>query len=91
MALEKAIDTGFGVPAVYWRIVRVDVDLKARTIWVNLEGYASQEMREAGKEAMAQKPITLALPDGAQPEDYTRATIYAYAKTLPDFDGAADA
>ena len=91
MALSKSIDTDSGVAAVYWRIVRVDVDLKVRTIWFVIDGYVSHQAREAGREPVMQKPMTLPMPEDAEPESYTRATLYAYVKGLEAFAGAVDA
>lgn len=91
MALSKLIDADTGVPAVYWRIVRVDADLKVRAVWFVVDGYISQQAREAGREPIMQKPMTLPMPEDAEPESYTRATLYAYVKGLEAFAGAVDA
>ena len=91
MALIKSIDTAEGVPAVYWRIVRVDADVNARAIWFVLDGYVSREAREAGRSAVLEKPFTVEMPEEAEPESYTRASLYAYVKEREAFAGAVDA
>jgi len=91
MALSKSIDTQVGVDATYWRIVRVDVDLKARKVWFMLDGYVSQLARTEGKEPLRQLPLTVDIEEGVEPEDLGRAQLYAYAKTQELFDGAEDA
>ena len=91
MALTKSIDTQVGVEATYWRIVRVDVDLKIRKVWFMLDGYVSQLARTEGKEPLRQLPLTVDLEEGVEPEDLGRTQLYAYAKTQELFDGAEDA
>jgi hypothetical protein len=91
MALIKSIETVGGVPAVYWRIVRVDADVKARAIWFVLDGYVSQEARTTGLAAVLQKPFTVEIPEDTEPESFTRASLYGYAKGLEAFAGAVDA
>lgn len=102
MALSKAIDTDKGVPASYWRIVRVDFDVVERKVWFVLSGYVSAEVREADeRKFLTQQPFTLSLAEGVVHEDVGRAEMYAFARTAltadqqpgasPMFAGAVDA
>ena len=47
MAFEKSIDTNAGVPAVYWKIVRVKLDKKNNSYYVKIEGYATNSATNA--------------------------------------------
>lgn len=91
MALIKTVDTDSGVAAAYWRIVRMDVDLKARSVWFLLDGYVSQDARAADKAPVLERPVAMPLPHGMGPENLTRTALYTYAKGLEAFAGAVDA
>lgn len=38
MGIQKALTTAYGVPALHWKIVKVDVDTVSRCVHVKLEG-----------------------------------------------------
>jgi len=91
MALEKSIGTAIGVPATYWRVVRVRVDLgEPRTVRYELAGYASAETRRDGKQAMCEEEFGFALPDEVSVEELDRAMLYAHARQAEHFADAID-
>ena len=90
MALEKSIETSTGTTASYWRIVRIDIDMTIRQVWFLLGGYYNSAARQAGKDRLIDRPFTLAIPEGMEPEDMARSELYAYAKTSEEFAGAKD-
>ena len=88
MALEKTIETGFGVDAVYWNIFSVREDFKNKTNEVILCGYSSEENRLANKEAIANKIILL--QEDQYIADATREEIYTALKLREEFLEAED-
>lgn len=87
MALQKSIDTSFGVPAFYWRIVEAH-EIFGQCVHVKLFGYPDKARRDADKACLAAQTITLEGKDYKQ--DMTRESMYFALKGYPDFDGALD-
>lgn len=87
MALQKAIDTGFGVPAAYWRIVEAH-EIYGECVHIKLFGYPDKAKRDTNKAALAALTVTL---DGAEYKpEMTRAEMYAALRARDDFGGASD-
>lgn len=89
MALEKAIDTDYGLPATYWNIGAVQEDFRGKGTEVTFYGYASKEAREAGKQPLAAGKVQIAGDDYVAGAD--RARLYVIIKQRPEFAGAQDA
>jgi hypothetical protein len=89
MALIKAIDTDFGIPATYWNIGAVQEDFKGKGTEVTFYGYANKEAREAGKQPLSAGKFQIAGAEYSAGAD--RAALYAIIKQRPEFDGAEDA
>ena len=89
MALIKAIDTDYGIPASYWNIGAVQEDFKGKGTEVTFYGYASKEARDAGKQPLSAGKVQI---DG---DEYIagadRQALYAIIKLKPEFEGAEDA
>lgn len=97
MALSKAVATGFGVAAGYWRIASVTESYPQR-IDVIMGGYVSAEARLAGAQPIARKDYQFLTgvegepaPDLVYGADDDRAALYAKIKTLPEWAGSEDA
>jgi len=89
MALIKAIDTDYGIPASYWNIGAVHEDFKGQGTEVTFYGYASKEAREAGKQPLSAGKVQIAGAEYVAGAD--RQTLYSILKQRPEFDGAIDA
>lgn len=88
MALEIEKETDFGVPALYWRFGYYADNLRARSAVVTLHGYASPEARHAECEPLAIRQVEISGENYAPGLD--QSAVYAFVKSLPDFEGAID-
>ena len=88
MALQKSIDTDFGLPATYWNIGAVQEDFKGKSTEVTFYGYASQEARQAEKQPLSAGKVQIAGDEYVAGAD--RAALYAIIKQRPEFEGAED-
>ncbi len=91
MALSKAIDTGTGAQATYWRVTRMTFDVIAGSVWYVLAGYLTADARATGKDPLCEQPFTMLLPEGVAPERIGRTELYVDAKVREEFVGATDA
>lgn len=83
MAIQKAIDTPYGVPAGYWNIGAVQEDFKGKGTQVTLYGYLDAEKRNAGATPLASVQVQLT---GEQyVADANRAVLYGSILTLPEW------
>ena len=89
MALLKAIDTDYGIPASYWNIGAVQEDFKGKGTEVTFYGYASKEARDAGKQPLSAGKVQIAGSEYVAGAD--RSALYSIIKQRPEFDGAVDA
>lgn len=53
MALEKAINTPYGIDATYWRIVEITYNNFQKQARIVAFGYPSKTLRDAGKNHIA--------------------------------------
>lgn len=53
MALEKTINTPYGIDATYWRIVEITYNNFQRQARIVAFGYPSKSLRDAGKNHIA--------------------------------------
>ena len=88
MAIIKALDTEFGVPATYWNVGAYNEDFRDQTGSVSLYGYASAAARLSGKQPLASGQFQLS-GDEYEP-DMSRTALYALVKMKPEFEGAED-
>ena len=88
MALQKNIDTAFGIPAVYWRVVEAREVFVEGALHIKLFGYLTKEARDAGKACIADIHVTFE-GDKYKPS-MSREEVYGLLKTLPEFAGALD-
>jgi hypothetical protein len=89
MALEKSIDTDYGIPATYWNIGAIQEDFKGYGTEITFYGYASKEAREAGKQPLSAGKLQLSGNEYIAGAD--RKQLYAIIKQKPEFEGAVDA
>jgi len=88
----KSIGTAIGVPATYWRVLRVRVDLgEPSYVRYELAGYASAEARHDGKQPMCEEEFGFVLPEEVTVEELGRAMLYEHAKQAERFADAVDA
>jgi hypothetical protein len=88
MALNKSINTEYGIPATYWNIGAVQEDFKGQGTEVTFYGYASQEARQEGKQPLSAGKVQIAGEDYVADAD--RQALYAILKQKPEFEGATD-
>jgi hypothetical protein len=74
MALEKIIDTPYGVDAKYWRIMRREEMFDDREV-LYVGGYVSKAKRNNGAQPLMILPYTHTSAES------TRAVLYAWLKT----------
>lgn len=89
MALQKSIDTLFGISAAYWNIVETHEQYGAGVLHVKLFGYPSKKISDDAKACLAD--ITVSIAGEAYKPDMSRKEIYDYLKTLPELAGSIDA
>jgi hypothetical protein len=89
MALIKAIDTDYGIPASYWNIGAVQEDFKGKGTEVTFYGYASKDARQAGKQPLSAGKVQIGGDEYVAGAD--RQALYAIIKLKPEFEGAEDA
>ena len=89
MALIKAIDTEFGIPACYWNICNTQEDFRVGVIEVTFFGYASKEARLANKQPLSSGKTQITGNDYVAGAN--RIMLYKYIKTMTEFEGAEDA
>jgi hypothetical protein len=88
MALNKSINTEYGIPATYWNIGAVQEDFKGKGTEVTFYGYASQEARQEGKQPLSAGKFQIAGDEYVA--DANRPELYAILKLRPEFEGATD-
>jgi hypothetical protein len=89
MALIKAVDTDYGIPASYWNIGAVQEDFKGKGTEVTFYGYATKAAREAGAQPLSAGKVQVAGDDYVAGAD--RSALYQIIKLRPEFEGAEDA
>ena len=92
MALSKNIDTPYGIPATYWHILAINANRLQGGMSVLLAGYASKDMRDAGKVPLHN--VEVPLVGGEYPgtgDGLTYAAIYAAIKAKPEWADAENA
>jgi len=73
MAIEKSIETTFGVTATYWRIIRTNESFDGQTE-IYLAGYADEAARRAGKAPLEIRTIQVETIDGTRSDYYEKLT-----------------
>lgn len=101
MGLLKAMPTGMGVDAVYWKVSTTEIDWHKRQAQVRLLGFVSQDARQTGKFPVKQVILTFggmspaeAMYDGSFPFTFEGDTVkeaYQRIKTIPGWTDAQDA
>jgi len=71
MALKKSIQTQFGIPAEYWRIIRINESFDSLTE-VLIAGYVSHEKREEGSNPLQILSRTFETLDGGRDDYYVK-------------------
>ena len=90
MAIIKKIETQSGVTVRYHNAT-IFKDATNNTLQVYLNSYASKAAREAGKPPVVEaKSYSVPVEAWKGVEGGIEAAVYAYLKTLPEFEGAAD-
>jgi hypothetical protein len=88
MALQKAIDTEFGVQATYWNIGAYAEDFKGSGGEVTMYGYLDQASKQAGKQPLSAGKINLTGVEYMA--DANRANLYEIIKNKPEFEDSID-
>jgi hypothetical protein len=88
MALSKAIDTEYGIPATYWNIGGIQEDFKGKGAEVTFYGYASKDARDANKQPISAGKMQIVGDEYAP--DMTRPVVYQLMKQRPEFQDAQD-
>lgn len=86
MALEKSLETPYGVDAGYWRILQVHLDFVGLTARLIVGGYLNAETRQSGASPLAIKEYTTIF-ESSQTE-LTREDLYGFLLSVPEFEGA---
>lgn len=55
MALQKSIQTNFGIEATYWKVVEINVNWHEKRSHVTLLGWVDQGARDSGKQPIDQR------------------------------------
>jgi NADPH-dependent curcumin reductase CurA len=91
MALQKSIDTQFGIPATYWKVVKTDFDYLNKSGTIILCGYISEQARQEQKrhtavrnyKLISEKFDTYFTPSAINPQDMNQVkNSYLYIKEL---------
>ena len=94
MALKKQIQTKFGVPAEYHKIIEVRIDWHRQTAAITVGVFISEEIRRSGGMPIERREYPWADTSDASSSFITdkpvRAAAYAYLKTLPEFTESED-
>lgn len=88
MAIEKTVNTEFGVDATYWNIGAIEEDFKGKGITVTLYGYVNKESRLANKQPLGAAKVQLSGDEYVA--DASRESIYPILMKRPEFDGAKE-
>ena len=97
MALQKSIDTNFGIPATYWRVIKTELDYLNSQGTVLLSGYISEQSRQENKQHLAVRHFrinsndfnTYFVPDVINPLDINQVkNSYLYIKNLENSEFA---
>ena len=90
MALIKKIETESGATAEYHN-VSIYKDTHGSDLEVYLNSYVSKQARQEGKPPVAKaKRYYIPLKAWKGKPEGVEAAVYAYLKTLPEFEGAED-
>lgn len=89
MALKKQIQTSYGVPAEYHKIIGTSIDWLKQTAIITVGVFVDETARREGvrpieRRAYQAEPFPF---DKTTPE---RVTAYEYLKALPKYEGAED-
>ena len=74
MALNKQIETRYGVPATYWRIVNMHSDFDRNQVMVSFGGYVTEQDRLDNKRPIETKGYNF------EGSDKTREEVYLLIK-----------
>ena len=87
MALNKSIETSFGIAAEYWKIDEIKMSPKTDTL-ITISGYANEASRLAGKSVLETRSFTVPYGEFNKTPAYNVA--YAELKKLTEFIDALD-
>jgi hypothetical protein len=91
MALQKNIETNYGVEATYWKICITNFDWYKKLSRITIYGFLNRETRDNLKESLAIK--SYAFNDDDFTFDYQEDIIahaYNKLKVLPEWEDAED-
>lgn len=97
MALQKSIETNFGIPATYWKIIKTDFDYLNKSGTLVLCGYISEQSRQDGKShidvrhyrVISQNFDNYFAPTAIDPQDNNQVKkSYIYIKDLENSEFA---
>ena len=88
MALEKSIEQPTGATALYWRVVKIEINVDQQEAAINIAGYLSQEASDEEKRAIDDRWFKVAIS-----ETVLNTVVnwsYEEIKKLPEWEGAKD-
>ena len=88
MAIQKQVDTEYGVPAEYWRIIHLTADFISSEAVVIIAGYLTAAARTDGSEPLMVKQFRLPFPPTLT--EVTRADLYTFLMLQPFFEGGTE-
>jgi len=88
MAIQKQVDTEYGVPAEYWRIIHLNADFIGAEAAISIAGYLTAAARVDGSEPLMIKHFRIPFPPGLA--EVTRADLYAFLMLQPFFAGGVE-
>lgn len=91
MALQKSINTSYGIQAAYWKVGQTKVDFHNKTCSVRVIGFVNAQARTDLMQSISSKDYQF---NGEaftfDVEQKLIAQIYAKVKAQADFSGATD-
>jgi hypothetical protein len=88
MALQKSINTEFGVEATYWNIGAYQEDFKGGGGEITLYGYLNKDSRLKNCQPLSSGKVNLSGEEYIA--DANREQLYSILKTRPEFQGSTD-
>lgn len=91
---EYVTPSGYTLPSTYWRWVGMGVDVTTQTATVTLYAYVDEAAFLSGKAPVGQRQFTVSGQQFAEltapVSELLSDSIYAYAMTDPQFEGAVE-
>jgi hypothetical protein len=91
MAIEKEIQTQYGFEALYWKVIRIDINYLENRAEVWVAGWKNEKQRMSYPKIQPAIIRSFSWTDKEFPDGCNeRAVAYKYIKADPEFIGATD-